>query len=157
VIGQFEPAIETTINGKNYKFTSGYNKSLLRLIREEAGLIGTKEGCAEGECGACTVFLDGMAVMSCMVPAVRAHGANIVTIEGIKRNGKLHPVQQALLIKAQFNGYCTPGFVMSSVMLLDEIMHPEHEEIKEAISGNLCRCTGYYSIVAAIEQAAQNN
>ncbi len=157
-VGEANPAIETKINDKEYKFTSGHQKSLLRLLREEAGLIGTKEGCAEGECGACTVFLDGMAVMSCLVPAVRAHGAHIVTIEGIMREGKLHPVQQAFMDKGAVQcGYCTPGFIMSSVMLLDEIQRPTRDEIKEAISGNLCRCTGYYSIVAAVEQAAQNN
>jgi xanthine dehydrogenase iron-sulfur cluster and FAD-binding subunit A len=154
--GQSEPAIETKINGKKYVFTSGYGKSLLRLLREEAGLIGTKEGCAEGECGACTVFMDGMAVMSCLVPAVRAHGASIVTIEGIMRDGILHPVQQAFIDKGAVQcGYCTPGFIMSSVMLLDEMERPNREEIKDAISGNLCRCTGYYSIVSAVEQAAQ--
>jgi carbon-monoxide dehydrogenase medium subunit len=97
-----------------------------------------------------------MAVMSCLVPAVRAHHAEIITIEGIARDGELHPVQQAFIDQAAVQcGYCTPGFIMSSVMLLNEIKKPSKEQIKEAISGNLCRCTGYYSIVTAVEQAAQ--
>lgn len=157
-IGAYQDGpIETFINGQKYVFESGQHKTLANLLREEAGLTGTKIACGEGECGACTIWLNGKAVMSCLIPAPRAHGANITTVEGLEQDAVLHPVQEAFVEYGAVQcGFCTPGFLMSAAKLLDEKSQPDRSDILNAISGNLCRCTGYVKIVEAIEHAAQS-
>jgi carbon-monoxide dehydrogenase small subunit len=144
------------LNGTWREVETRPDRLLLDLLREDLGLTGTKKGCEEGECGACTVIMNGKAVVSCLIPAFKANGAEIVTVEGMAREDRLHPLQQAFWEEGAVQcGYCTPGMLLSAKALLDENPEPGVEEVKMAISGNLCRCTGYTKIIRAIQSAAE--
>jgi len=146
--------IKFTLNGKPTQVEVPPHWTLLRLLREKLGLTGTKEGCGIGECGACTVLLDGNPVNSCLILAPKIEGRKIETIEGLGSREALHPLQQSFIDHGAVQcGFCTPGILMSSKALLDRNPHPTREEVKGAISGHLCRCTGYQQIIEAIEKA----
>jgi len=148
--------ITVTVNGEKYTVNVKENKTLLQFLREDLFLTGTKEGCGAGECGACTVIMNGKAVNSCLVLAVEADGAEIITIEGIAKDSELSKIQKAFIKHQAFQcGFCTPGMIMSAKALLDRNPNPSEEEIKEAIAGNLCRCTGYFPIIDAIKDVAE--
>ena len=148
--------IRLTVNGKVHEREVDAETRLLDLLREDLHLTGTKEGCGEGECGACTVLIDGRPVNSCLVLALQADGADVLTIEGLADGGKLHPIQQAFVDAGGVQcGFCTPGFIMSVFALLRDTPDPSDEEIRTALEGNLCRCTGYEKILDAVRLAAE--
>ena len=147
--------VQTTINGESVEFLCAPRQSLLECLRDVIGLTGTKEGCNDGNCGACTVEMDGRIVTSCLVLGVEAEGKEITTIEGIADGSELHPVQQAFLENAALQcGICTPGFIVSSKSLLENIPNPSEHQIRFWLANNLCRCTGYDKIVRAVQDAA---
>lgn len=148
--------ISLTVNEKVFEVSVNEDLRLIDLLRDELGLIGTKEGCGEGECGACTVIMDGETVNSCLVMAFQANGSKILTIEGMEKEGRLHPIQQAYIDAGAVQcGFCIPGMVLSTKALLDKNPHPSKDEIREGISGNLCRCTGYNKMLYATEKAME--
>jgi carbon-monoxide dehydrogenase small subunit len=148
--------IEITINGRKRRFDVEPNKLLLNLVRDDLYLTGTKYGCGIGECGACTVHLDGEAVLACMVLAVDADGRKVDTVESVADGNKLDPVQEAYIEEGAIQcGFCTPGFVMTTKALLAENPDPSEAEIREYLKGNYCRCTGYVNIVRAVQSAAR--
>ena len=151
-------AITLNVNGKDHPLEVEPNEILLNVLRDRLALMGAKYGCGIGECGACTVLLDGKAVLSCQTLAFTADGKHITTIEGLERDGELDPLQQAFIDEGAVQcGYCTPGMILSAKALLDAKPDPSTEEIKQAIRGNLCRCTGYTNIVRAIKKARIKN
>jgi carbon-monoxide dehydrogenase small subunit len=148
--------IHATINGKDEQMVVPSNMTLMRMLRESLALTGTKNGCSAGECGACTVLINGEPVNSCMVLAVECDGAEIVTVEGLAGDKQLDPIQDAMIMAGGVQcGFCTPGILISSRALLDRIPNPSEDEIREALVGNLCRCTGYVRIIESVKAAAR--
>lgn len=148
--------IQVTVNQEDHEILVEPRKTLLGLLREDLGLTGTKEGCSEGECGACTVILNGKVVNSCLVLAVEADKSVITTIEGMKAGAALHPIQQSFVDSGAVQcGFCSPGMILSTKAMLDEIPDPTEEDIKNHLVGNLCRCTGYVKIIDAVKKATQ--
>ncbi len=148
--------ITLNVNGERREVAVVPHHTLLEVLREDLGLVGTKHGCELGECGACTVLVDGLPVLSCLALALEMQESEITTIEGLERDGRLHPLQETFAeLGAAQCGYCTPGIILSGAALLREHPQPTREQIKEALAGNLCRCTGYTKIYEAVEAAAQ--
>ncbi len=148
--------ISLTVNGSSELLEVPSNMTLLQMLREKLGLTGTKNGCSAGECGACTVILNGEPVNSCMVLAVECQGADVLTVEGLAKDGRLDPIQEAIVEHGGVQcGFCTPGVLMSARALLDRNPHPSERDIREALVGNLCRCTGYLSIVEAVKEVGK--
>lgn len=150
-----ELTVSLTVNGRAHTVTTPAHKTLLYLLRDDLHLYGTKDGCREGECGACTVLLDGRPVNACLVLAGQADGREVVTIEGLAADSRLHPLQRAFVEAGAVQcGFCTPGLILSAVALLAQQPHPSEAQIRQALTGNLCRCTGYSQIIEAVKQAA---
>jgi len=151
-----ETEVQLTVNGKAVVLLVHPMERLLDVLRQELHLTGTKEGCGEGECGSCSVLLDGRLVNSCLIPVLQADGSSVTTIEGFAADERLHPLQQSFLdCNGAQCGICTPGMILAAVHLLDKNPHPTLDEIREGLSGNLCRCTGYLQIFAAVQQAVR--
>ena len=148
-------AVKIAVNGEEYELLVKPNELLIDLLRDRLDLTGTKEGCGTGDCGGCTVLVDGKPLNSCLTLALEVDGKNILTIEGLAQGGELHPLQKAFIDEGAVQcGFCTPGMILSAKALLDENPHPSEEEIKRGIAGNFCRCTGYKKIVKAIQTAS---
>jgi carbon-monoxide dehydrogenase small subunit len=150
--------VSITVNGIPYEIAVEPRKTLLEFLREDLGLTGTKKGCGIGDCGACTVLLDGVATFSCLTLAIQADGCSVETVEGLAKDGKLNKLQQAFVEQGAIQcGFCTPGMLMTSTALLRDNSHPDEQEIRRSISGNLCRCTGYQKIVEAIQAVSEES
>jgi carbon-monoxide dehydrogenase small subunit len=148
--------IRMRVNGKKVEMEVATNRLMIDFLRYDLGLTGTKEGCSVGVCGACTVLMDGEMISSCLAPAVFADGHDLITVEGLAKDGELHPVQKSFIKYGGFQcGICTPGQVVAAKALLDKVRKPNEEQVKEWMMGNLCRCTGYYKIIESIQKAHQ--